>query len=99
MADLDAPAAVRDAVRHHHERFDGRGFPLGLAGRDIPLMARLVTLAQLYAQVLIRDNAAAAESRIQEEAGKAVDPDLAEIFLKSLRREAPSPDATELLPV
>jgi putative nucleotidyltransferase with HDIG domain len=33
---------------HHHERFDGRGYPDGLAGRDIPLLARLVTVADAF---------------------------------------------------
>lgn len=86
MAELDAPAAVRQAVRHHHERFDGRGFPLGLVGRDIPLMARLVAVAQLYALALVRDGVDEAPAAVSAESGKALDPDLAEIFLKSLRR-------------
>jgi len=86
MAGLDAPVAVRQAVRHHHERFDGRGFPLGLVERDIPLMARLVAVAQLYALALVRDGVEEAPMAVSAESGKALDPDLAEIFLKSLHR-------------
>ena len=37
--------ALIPIVRHHHERWDGRGYPDGLAGEDIPLAARIVTLA------------------------------------------------------
>lgn len=88
MAGLDAPVSVRQAVRHHHERFDGRGFPLGLAGRDIPLMARLVAVAQLYAVALVRDGEDQAAAAVNAASGNALDPDLAEIFLKSLRRVA-----------
>ena len=36
------------AVRHHHERFDGRGYPDGLSGEDIPLVARVVSVADAF---------------------------------------------------
>jgi HD-GYP domain-containing protein (c-di-GMP phosphodiesterase class II) len=36
------------AVRHHHERFDGTGYPDGLKGEDIPLVARVVTVADVF---------------------------------------------------
>ncbi|NLH49765.1 MAG: response regulator [Myxococcales bacterium] len=35
-------------IRHHHERWDGKGYPDGLAGRDIPFLARIVSLADAY---------------------------------------------------
>ncbi len=37
-----------DIVRHHHERYDGRGYPQGLAGENIPLGARIVAVADSY---------------------------------------------------
>ena len=39
---------ARAIVRHHHERFDGRGYPDRLAGEDIPAAARLATLVDVY---------------------------------------------------
>jgi HD-GYP domain-containing protein (c-di-GMP phosphodiesterase class II) len=36
------------AVRHHHERFDGTGYPAGLVGENIPLGARIVLVADAY---------------------------------------------------
>ena len=39
---------VRGIVRHHHERLDGRGYPDGLAGDDIPLLARIVTIVDVF---------------------------------------------------
>jgi putative nucleotidyltransferase with HDIG domain len=36
------------AVRHHHERFDGTGYPDGLRGEDIPMVARVVTVADVF---------------------------------------------------
>jgi len=40
--------AVRPIVRHHHERLDGRGYPDGLAGDEIPLVAQIVTIVDVY---------------------------------------------------
>ncbi|HEV2591608.1 MAG TPA: HD domain-containing phosphohydrolase [Gaiellaceae bacterium] len=42
---LDLLAPARPIVRHHHERWDGAGYPDGLAGEDIPLSARIVAVA------------------------------------------------------
>lgn len=40
--------AARGIVRHHHERLDGRGYPDGLAGDEIPLLAQIVTIVDVY---------------------------------------------------
>jgi putative two-component system response regulator len=40
--------AVRPIVRHHHERLDGRGYPDGLAGDAIPMLARIVSVVDVY---------------------------------------------------
>ena len=45
---LTALADAVPAVRHHHERFDGEGYPTGLAGEEIPLGARIVFVADAY---------------------------------------------------
>jgi putative two-component system response regulator len=45
LAPLDMLEGVRDVVRHHHERWDGTGYPDRLAGEDIPLSARIVSVA------------------------------------------------------
>ncbi|TWT44102.1 Cyclic di-GMP phosphodiesterase response regulator RpfG [Phycisphaerae bacterium RAS1] len=39
---------VARAILHHHERFDGRGYPAGLSGADIPLASRLISVADAY---------------------------------------------------
>ena len=39
---------ILPVVRHHHERFDGKGYPDGLAGEDIPLLARIAAIADTY---------------------------------------------------
>jgi len=40
--------SVRPIVRHHHERFDGRGYPDGLAGDKIPLLAQIVSIVDVF---------------------------------------------------
>lgn len=46
--ETDCASAVAVAVRHHHEAYDGSGYPAGLAGDDIPLLSRIVALADSY---------------------------------------------------
>jgi diguanylate cyclase (GGDEF)-like protein len=45
VADLELPAIVKQMVRSHHERFDGAGYPDGLRGEEIPLAARILSVA------------------------------------------------------
>lgn len=47
-AGFDADGMAVQAALHHHERFDGTGYPTGLAGEAIPLVARLVAVADVY---------------------------------------------------
>jgi putative nucleotidyltransferase with HDIG domain len=83
----DLPAELRIRTQHHHERWDGRGYPHRLGGEDIPLMARVVQVTDSYdAMVSQREynrprthEEAAAELR--SEAGKQFDPRLVEAFL------------------
>ena len=76
------------AVRHHHERFDGTGYPDGLRGEDIPLDARVVTVADVfdaitsnrpYRTALPLD---AAREEIARGCGTHFDPIVAEAFLR-----------------
>lgn len=52
MAPLRSTAALLPIIRHHHERVDGRGYPDGLAGDQIPLGARIVAIADAYNAML-----------------------------------------------
>ena len=47
-AGFDEGGTVALAVRHHHERFDGLGYPDGLAGEAVPVLARVVAIADAY---------------------------------------------------
>ena len=74
---------VLEVVRHHHERWDGAGYPDGLAGEEIPLAARIVAIADTYdAMTTARPYRAAlrpedAVREIESEAGRQFDPELA----------------------
>lgn len=76
-----------DIARHHHERFDGRGYPFGLAGYDIPLAARVAALADVYdALTSVRVYKPAydpevARRMIEEEDGRHFDPVIVRAFL------------------
>jgi putative nucleotidyltransferase with HDIG domain len=81
---------LRDAipvVYHHHERWDGTGYPLGLAGSAIPIGARIFAVADAFdAMTFDRPyskaiSLAAARERIREAAGTHFDPDVVTTFL------------------
>jgi HD-GYP domain-containing protein (c-di-GMP phosphodiesterase class II) len=83
----DLPAELRIRTQHHHERWDGRGYPHRLGGEDIPLMARIVQVADSYDAMVARrvynsprtrDDAAA---ELRREAGRQFDPRAVEAFL------------------
>ena len=48
LAKVDDYAEIAKVVRHHHERVDGQGYPDGLAGDDIPLLSRIIAVADAY---------------------------------------------------
>ena len=48
LAPIPGMAAVAKAIRHHHERFDGNGYPDGLKGENIPLWARILAVADTF---------------------------------------------------
>jgi putative nucleotidyltransferase with HDIG domain len=48
LDELELPAVVRDMARNHHERYDGKGYPDGLKGDEIPLAARILTVADAF---------------------------------------------------
>lgn len=48
LANVDTYAEIAAVVRHHHERVDGQGYPDGLAEKEIPLLARIIAVADAY---------------------------------------------------
>ena len=79
---------AREIAMCHHERWDGTGYPDGLAGEEIPLAARIVAIADVYDALATKRvyKPAFPHERclavIREGAGKQFDPDIVEVFLK-----------------
>ena len=48
LREIEFPWDIRPMVRHHHEHWDGGGYPDGLVGDDIPLSARILCLADVF---------------------------------------------------
>src|SRR5437016_13864936 len=48
ISNIKFPYPVADSILAHHERFDGKGYPNGLAGKDIPLGARVLAVADVF---------------------------------------------------
>jgi HD-GYP domain-containing protein (c-di-GMP phosphodiesterase class II) len=89
LGDLRHVAMLRHIARHHHERWDGRGYPDGLAGDDIPLEARIVRVADVFDALTTPRcykpawTVEQARSYLREHSGSEFDPRLVEIFLES----------------
>jgi HD-GYP domain-containing protein (c-di-GMP phosphodiesterase class II) len=77
-------------VHLHHERFDGKGYPLGLAGNDVPLIARIIAVADTY-DAMTSDRAyrhalphEVAVDEIHRCSGLQFDPEVADVFQSGL---------------
>ncbi len=86
LAPIDAYTPIIPIVLYHHERFDGAGYPRGLAGSNIPSLARLVTIVDVY-DALVSDRPyrggwppAQAVAHILEGAGTHFDPTMTQAF-------------------
>jgi diguanylate cyclase (GGDEF)-like protein len=79
--------AVSQAVLYHHERYDGTGYPLGLSGEDIPLLARILRIADAFSNMITDgpDHKSLSLEAVLEEigakAGTHFDPQLAQQFI------------------
>ncbi|MGQ9730273.1 MAG: bifunctional diguanylate cyclase/phosphohydrolase [Candidatus Zipacnadales bacterium] len=98
---LGVPEPIPDIVRHHHERFDGTGRPDGLQGERIPLVARIIALADTYVTLTssqdrsVRLTPEEAVEQIERESGHAFDPKLvARLREAVLRPSSHKPDET-----
>lgn len=87
LAALPLPWDVRPMVLHHHERWDGTGYPDGLAGTDIPFTARLLSIADVFDALTVERpyrpayTEDEAISLLRAERGRMFDPELVDLFL------------------
>lgn len=89
---LDLIPEEREIILHHHEQWDGQGYPFGLAGEQIPLLCRLVSLADVF-EALTSDRPyrrrltiSQALELIRDRAGSQFDPHLAGEFRRAMAK-------------
>ncbi len=87
------PGKVRAAIRHHHEHWDGAGYPDALQGERIPLLARIVSVCDVY-DALVSDrpfrnawNSTDAAHEIEAQSGHKFDPTVVQTFLETISRD------------
>ncbi len=80
--------SIAEAILHHHEHWDGRGYPYGLQGENIPLLSRMISIVDAF-DVMTHDrpyheaiSPAEALEEIRSCTGSQFDPELAEVFIK-----------------
>jgi len=93
---IDSPNSflrfAREIAWTHHERWDGRGYPRGIAGEAIPLSGRIMAVADVYDALISRRvykpafEHGKAVSIIREESGTLFDPEIVEAFLEAADR-------------
>jgi len=90
LKDIQTITDVDAGAKYHHERYDGKGYPGGLSGEDIPVVARIIGIADAYdamnSKRVYRDALAKKEIRneIVNGSGTQFDPIFADIFLRLL---------------
>jgi diguanylate cyclase (GGDEF)-like protein len=93
-------AGLAPGIRHHHERWDGQGYPDGLRGEEIPVEARVVALVDCFSALIstrpYRQRLTPEEACVEIErcAGSQFDPEIAALFVEEVRREPPEPSYT-----
>jgi len=87
---------MRQAIEHHHQRFDGSGYPDGLRGEQIPLWARIIGLADAYANMLTEQSFSAARTpeqaldELSKMSGTRFDGMLVRLLIRGLKAERTS---------
>ncbi|HZC75754.1 MAG TPA: diguanylate cyclase [Gaiellaceae bacterium] len=98
IAPIDRLQLVRPIVRHCHERWDGRGYPDGLAGEDIPLESRIIFVCDAYHAMTTdrpyrkRLSHREAVRRLAEGSGTQFDPIVVEVALRVLEQAPAEPE-------
>src|SRR4051794_15935936 len=95
---VDALRPIAPAILHHHERWDGAGYPDGLAGEDIPLDARIVCVADSFSAMTAerpyrpRMSLDQACAELERCAGTQFDPEVVRVFVEEVRCQPAPPE-------
>jgi HD-GYP domain-containing protein (c-di-GMP phosphodiesterase class II) len=92
-ATLPAIERLQSAIEHHHEAFDGTGYPAGLRGEQIPFLARILSLADAFVEMTSERPFASAKSvdealaELEKLSGTRYDGMLVRVLIRQLRAE------------
>jgi putative nucleotidyltransferase with HDIG domain len=90
---LDGYGPVAEIILYHHERMDGTGYPAGLIGREIPLLARILAVCETYDTLTARDSyrtpvtPVEAFAELRSVAGRQLDADLVDRLIAMVQRD------------
>lgn len=93
LAPIKSLASIIPMVKHHHERYDGRGYPSGLEGEEIPYFARIICVADSFDAIISSRPYKTAQTigfamkELERCAGTQFDPKIAHAFVKVLRHQ------------
>jgi diguanylate cyclase (GGDEF)-like protein len=99
VATIPHSVMMREAIEHHHQRFDGSGYPGGLKGEAIPLWARIIGLTDAYANMVTEQSISAARTpdqaldELAHMSGTRFDGMLVRLLLRGLKAERTSSSA------
>ena len=99
------PWNVLPVIRHHHERYDGTGYPEGLKGREIPLGARIIAVVDAYVAMCsprpyrVAMNVEQAVDELERQAGHQFDPEVVEALIRVLEKTPAAQKGGEKLSV
>ena len=97
VRDLDNGELIADGVRHHHERWDGSGYISSLAGEEIPLIARIIAVADAFSAMTTSRpyrhalDPGEALRRLVRAAGSQLDPRLVDVFVLAMESQQDRP--------
>ena len=90
LSDIDIIDYLSDGARYHHERYDGGGYPQGLKGEQIPIIGRIIAVADVFDAMTSRRcykddfDIIKAREHIEKNIGTKFDPDVCKAFLQLL---------------
>jgi HD-GYP domain-containing protein (c-di-GMP phosphodiesterase class II) len=93
LSQINCYQEVAEIILHHHERFDGTGYPRGLQGEDIPLESRIISVAEAFDAMTSKSSYQQSRSvsealrELSQNAGGQFDPKVVEIFINAVYRD------------